>query len=64
MIKRSPETSASPAEPVVIPGDLAELARLKAKASGLGLADYVRTLVTDDLGSVAPGLPARKASRA
>ena len=43
------ESGSTPeAETVGLPADLAELARLKAKAAGLELEDYVRALVAAD----------------
>lgn len=48
MSSLSESGSAPEAETVGLPADLAELARLKAKAAGLELEDYVRALVAAD----------------
>ena len=51
MSKLSDSGSAPEAEAVGLPADLAELARLKASATGVALEDYVRALVTADAGT-------------
>ena len=48
MTDQSDTGSVLAAETVGLPADLAELARLKARAAGLELEDYVRALVTAD----------------
>lgn len=63
MTKQSVSASAPAAEAVAIPSDLAELARLKAKASGMKLEDYVRMLVNDDAAPVGAKASPRKAAR-
>ena len=62
MSKQSDSGSAPAAGTVAIPSDLAELACLKAKASGMKLEDYVRMLVTEDAGAFGPKASARKAA--
>lgn len=50
-VRFSESGSAPEAETVGLPADLAELARLKARAAGLELEDYVRALVAADAGT-------------
>jgi hypothetical protein len=51
MTEQSDAGSVLAAETIGLPADLAELARLKARAAGLDLEDYVRALVAADTGA-------------
>ena len=50
MTEQSRAVSAQADEPIRLPEELVDAARLKAKASGLALDDYVRALVAADGG--------------
>lgn len=58
MIEKSRGVPAQAARRIRVPAELADAARIKAKASGLALDDYVRALVAADGGPrVAKGAP-------
>ena len=63
MTQPSRAGSAQAAKPIRLPAGLVDAARLKAKASGLALDDYVRALVAADGGVRVSRNAARKAAR-
>jgi len=63
MIEKSRVVSAQAAKRISLPAELVDAARIKAKASGLALDDYLQALVVADAGVRVPKNAARKAAR-